>query len=1559
MISIDFRKIRPIRGSANNGFEELCCQIASSDLPSAGPRPIRNGTPDGGVEIYWIQADGSEHGWQAKYFFDLDHSQWQQLDGSVETALKKHPNLSHYTVCLPIDLPDARVENQRSLRQKWDDRAKKWEAMAADLRMSVTFGLWGEHELLTRLALEKHSGRRWFWFQETELSSTWFSNHLGEALAGAGPRYNKEFNVELPVALAFEALGYTAAFRERIAAVRIECRQRFGSALTRLERTKAAEDVAVALESVRRSGEALLACLHEFGDAPPPQEHHQHLLRLLREADYAAEEMSGDLHRITPIDPPSAGSGEPAVKPTDRPFEYEQHALQQYRSAIDEVNDLLDAASAELAGRPAMLLAGQAGNGKTHLLCDVAKHRIGAGLPTLIFLGQQFGRGDVWTQIVQRLGLRCTRDEPLGALESAAEAADGRALIFIDALNEAPDVDWRNEVPPFLEVLSRHPLVGIAVSCRTSYERQLVREELLPERLSRVEHDGFAPRLFEAISAFCRFYHIETLNAPPLNPEFENPLFLKLFCQGLHNRGMSRPPKGHHGLQRIFSFLIDSVNEKLHHPTELDYPEDDRVIQRAVDEIADAMVDSGRYAIPRAKAQVILEKILPRPGQGYSRSLLKKLVAEGILADDNHMPEAGEPPEPIVRFGYERLADYQLARRLLDRWLKPESPEEAFLDDQPFGKIFLDEVKTYRLRGLLSALIVLVPERTGCELSELMPRLAPMRAYSEAFLESLPWREGRHITSQAIEFIGQLLERGEHDSAMYSASDVTLERVVQLAAQPDHPLNARWLHTRLLSLAMPDRDLRWSTFLHRSRRERAWAKPGAVERLLDWAWPEDADGTDSCAGFDDEVVILAAITLTWCFTTPNRFIRDRATKALVCVLRHRLHLIPPLLDEFRTVDDPYVAERLYCAVYGCVMRSGARQQVEAVTSGVYHHVFSTGTPPTQILLRDYARDVIEYTLSMGWRFEFDPAYIRPPYRSDPPPVEVPSWEDLRKTYGGREYSDFISSLWPDHGDFARYVLGSDSRGLHTWTDQPGPYEELRRLDAERRALPQPLAAEWHQVRFGRMFEKLRFRVGPDPDGNDDDEQQDGDSDDREGESETNDQIEEYVAEIKRFRASLTPEERELLDRHEAAESRWREVFESAEEAERRLHGESDLPCRWILTRVMELGWTPERFARFDREVSRNNMREAQKAERIGKKYQWIAYHELAARVFDHRPFQHEQSSGSHQYEGPWQGAFRTFRDIDPSFLVKVGPPKRNDSRCWWFPLKNPLLGIEHLADQDWLTHFGSIPDFGELLSVRRPSDPTIWYPLHSSGEWKESDEQRDRSGHFQRRITFSLNAFLTRNADAPTFFEAVRLGTWTGMDVSGPDFYEQYLGEFAWAPSFRELNEDARAELAAPYDPNGNQRTWFRGVEFPVARTVMRYLHEGRGFDCSLTESSSGSTPSIWMARRMGLSWGRNRFTFIGPTGRVVGFDPSHESPGPRGFLIEQSAFRRFLSDNGLTIVWLLIGEKLLLGGPESWHQDRELPRVSVFRQAFQSEGEQDQLILRTLGHLGSSASTY
>ena len=86
---------------------------------------------------------------------------------------------------------------------------------------------------------------------------------------------------------------------------------------------------------------------------------------------------------------------------------------------------------------------------------------------------------------------------------------------------------------------------------------------------------------------------------------------------------------------------------------------------------------------------------------------------------------------------------------------------------------------------------------------------------------------------------------------------------------------------------------------------------------------------------------------------------------------------------------------------------------------------------------------------------------------------------------------------------------------------------------------------------------------------------------------------------------------------------------------------------WIAWRAHELGWTPERFADFDRRMT-SPSRHEHRLERIGKKYQWIAFHELIGRLSDIALVGGSFREDPELYEGPWQV---DTREMDPTILV--------------------------------------------------------------------------------------------------------------------------------------------------------------------------------------------------------------------------------------------------------------------------------------------------------------------
>jgi hypothetical protein len=126
-----------------------------------------------------------------------DNGQWGQIDESVRTALEKRRRLTAYAVCLPVDLPDARVPRRQSAMDRWRNHVQKWNGWSKDLKMTVNFEFGGTHEILQRLSADEHRGRLFFWFERDVLTKTWFKDRLEEALSAVGPRYTPELDVEL------------------------------------------------------------------------------------------------------------------------------------------------------------------------------------------------------------------------------------------------------------------------------------------------------------------------------------------------------------------------------------------------------------------------------------------------------------------------------------------------------------------------------------------------------------------------------------------------------------------------------------------------------------------------------------------------------------------------------------------------------------------------------------------------------------------------------------------------------------------------------------------------------------------------------------------------------------------------------------------------------------------------------------------------------------------------------------------------------------------------------------------------------------------------------------------------------------------------------------------------------------------------------------------------------------------------------------------------------------------------------------------------------------------
>jgi hypothetical protein len=676
-MSINWQDLRPLNGSQHTAFEELCCQLAAAEQHPNGSLFVRKGAPDAGVECYWKLPDGTECGWQAKFFLSPPgDNQWNQVDKSIETALEKHPRLSRYVVCLPIDRQDPRIDDQQWFMDKWNEHVQVWEGKATAKGMAVVFEYWGAHEIFERLSREEHRGRYYFWFHRDLFSQEWFHNRIEEAIANVGPRYTPELDVKLPIAKLFDGLGRTSAFYVRAKGL-----------LKDIKKVRPRSESEYLREKSKQIGETLDELWKLIGDIDQDSVERIDWDGISKLAQSGAEIARDSEQAMSALI--REREKEPAAEENKEEIDRLRYLVSHYWNLYRELREIYEYAAsdeARLSNLPALLLVGEAGRGKTHLLCDVARHRIEAGVPTVLLLGGQFNLNEPWSQITNLLGLSCTREEFLGALEAAAQAHRKRAIILVDALNEGQGKSlWKEHLAGILLTVSRSPWLGIAVSVRTSYEDLIVPQELVPSRLIRAEHYGFAEHEYEATKTFFDYFGIQQPRIPMLVPEFQNPLFLKIFCQGLKNSGLTSIPSGMQGITAILRFFLDSVNQKLSEPQYLNFNPKQLIVWRAVEALANHLAEQGQAWLLLEEAQQVIDQILPR--EGYENSLFRHLLSEGVVAENRFYIGDNQWREG-VQFAYERFTDHLVAKYLLDAHLDINDPASSFAAGLPSPSMF-------------------------------------------------------------------------------------------------------------------------------------------------------------------------------------------------------------------------------------------------------------------------------------------------------------------------------------------------------------------------------------------------------------------------------------------------------------------------------------------------------------------------------------------------------------------------------------------------------------------------------------------------------------------------------------------------------------------------------------------------------------------------------------------------------------------------------------------------------------------------------------------------------
>ena len=462
---MDYSKIIGKDDGQRLSFEELVCQLARRSRPESAKefRRIEGSGGDGGIESYWLLQDGSEIGYQAKYYLRSREVDWGKIDESVEQALKSHPELKQYVIAIPCDLTDrsGALGAGKKGWEHWNTHKLAWEALCAQSGIpTVQFVPWTASDLTDKLLHPTAEGLRRFWFGELEMSGQWFHKNVELAVKSLDERYHPEDHVEVGIESLFKVLlrDEEVITELKSAFFTIAKTARFNHFI----KNDSDASLIAGIQRVEQEASKVAAFGSRFGsdswEAWP-----------IVDCVAALSDASNSVHEL------KAWAWQNMPKSESR-REYSSSDMNYLSHKLDELSNALYGLSSKLEGKfysaeqnRFALLTGKAGTGKSHTLGSVAQKAISDGHPVVLLLGQQLGFQGFWRQATEILGLGTVEPEIfLQAMSSAAEAAQRRGLILIDAINEGAGAQlWRNELPALIARVNAYENLVLVVTCRT------------------------------------------------------------------------------------------------------------------------------------------------------------------------------------------------------------------------------------------------------------------------------------------------------------------------------------------------------------------------------------------------------------------------------------------------------------------------------------------------------------------------------------------------------------------------------------------------------------------------------------------------------------------------------------------------------------------------------------------------------------------------------------------------------------------------------------------------------------------------------------------------------------------------------------------------------------------------------------------------------------------------------------------------------------------------------------------------------------------------------------
>lgn len=611
---------------------------------------------------------------------------------------------------------------------------------------------------------------------------------------------------------------------------------------------------------------------------------------------------------------------------------YATNAVASCHDAIRMLGDVENAYASRLVA-----VAAPAGCGKTHLAAQLT-----AGTdtrpPGVLLHGRDLHVTHTLDDLARRVSIAAqpvpSMEGLLAAVDAAGQRARHRLPVFIDGLNESEDPRrWKPLLASMETTLAKYPYVLLICALRPEFV-----DEALPDGTRRVEIEDYGEETIEAVREHFRYWKIDATDAA-LPVFLRHPLTLRLFCEVTNPTraqlvGVNAMPGS---LTALFERFLEQASLRvvdLAPRTHRFYAHD---VSSAIATIANTLWDSRTRSIELGE----LRSILGDAQRAWDQSLVRALEHEGVLL---RMPSNGSDAFVPV---YDLLGGHIIASALLakhgqrafETWIKEPATTTLLAGDYNDRHPLAEDV--------LLSLAGQVPRRFHAkQLWQLVGE--PLRGRALRLASRL---EPAFLDAATIEALLDLARAGDVE---------ILDRLWQVRGAPGHPLNAEALDRALRTMAVADRDLRWTEWLRRNQDD---VLTGGRRVRRDLEYLDERWRLGQVRAGDR----LRARWVMWTLTSTVRRLRDQATRALYWFGRIDPEGLFALTIDSLAVNDAYVSERMLAASYGVVMSHQHADAAFAVFLGPFLEQLaaalvgpSASAPTHHYLARVYVRGIVAF-----------------------------------------------------------------------------------------------------------------------------------------------------------------------------------------------------------------------------------------------------------------------------------------------------------------------------------------------------------------------------------------------------------------------------------------------------------------------------------------------------------------------------------------------------------------------------------------------------------------------